>query len=388
MWTVPESEVRILPDVRGLDVVDLGCGTGYWCAWFHRLGARPVGLDVAEGQLDTARALQREHGIDLPLVHASAEAPPFPDASFDLVFSEYGAAIWCDPYAWIPQAHRLLRPGGRLIFLANSVLAMLTAPPNEDPCGEVLLRPQFGLHRLDWPDTGGTDFHLPHSAMLGLLRDTGFAVEALHEPRAPEGDEDEVRFFIRRGWARAALAVRGGLGRAQGVSGPSAVGLDPGPERGVVAEAVGPPLVDVFGLDGREAGRDDDVVEAVAEAGAHRPGAVAAGVAVEGPERVAPAVRADEVVDEQQLGAVVARAELLAQPPLAVAGERDDLALAALVARGVEVAGEHARHAVGGRREVAVERLERPDLDELLFRAERGVERVHLDLPPVGRAAH
>ena len=38
--------------------------------------------------------------------------------------------------------------------------------------------------------------------MLRLLRDTGFEVEALHELRAPEGDDDEVRFFIRRGWAR------------------------------------------------------------------------------------------------------------------------------------------------------------------------------------------
>jgi SAM-dependent methyltransferase len=202
MWEVPEAEARILPDVRGLDVVDLGCGTGYWCAWLHRLGARPVGLDVAEAQLATARDLQREHGIEFPLVHASAEAPPFPDASFDLVFSEYGAAIWCDPYAWIPHAHRLLRPGGRLIFLCNSVIAMLTAPPNDDPCGDVLLRPQFGMHRIDWPDTGGTDFHLPHSGMLALLRETGFEVEALHELRAPEGDEDEVRFFVRRGWAR------------------------------------------------------------------------------------------------------------------------------------------------------------------------------------------
>jgi len=202
MWSVAEDAVHILPDVRGLDVIDLGCGTGYWCAWFARLGARPVGLDVAEAQLETARDLQREHGIDFPLVHASAEAPPFPDGAFDLAFSEYGAAIWCDPYVWIPEAFRLLRPGGRLIFLCNSVLAMLTAPPNDDPCGETLLRPQFGLHRLDWPDTGETNFNLPHGEMLRLLRTTGFGVEALHELRAPEGDDDEVRYFVRRGWAR------------------------------------------------------------------------------------------------------------------------------------------------------------------------------------------
>src|SRR3954447_12991969 len=162
MWTVPESEVRILPDVRGLDVVDLGCGTGYWCAWFHRLGARPVGLDVSEAQLETARALQREHGIDFPLVHASAEAPPLPDESFDLVFSEYGAAIWCDPYAWIPQAHRLLKPGGLLIFLCNGVLVPLTAPLDEDMVTERLVRPLRGRGRIDWPDPDGSDFHQAH----------------------------------------------------------------------------------------------------------------------------------------------------------------------------------------------------------------------------------
>ena len=127
MWEIPEEELRILPDVAGLDVLDLGCGTGYWCAWFARLGARPVGLDLSEEQLATARELQAEHGIEFPLIHASAEAPPLPDGSFDIVFSEYGAAIWCDPYVWIPQAHRLLRPGGRLIFLAHAAARRASA---------------------------------------------------------------------------------------------------------------------------------------------------------------------------------------------------------------------------------------------------------------------
>jgi SAM-dependent methyltransferase len=202
MWEIPEEELQILPDVAGLDVLDLGCGTGYWCAWLARLGARPVGLDLSEEQLATARELQVEHGIEFPLIHASAEAPPLPDASFDIVFSEYGAAIWCDPYAWIPQAHRLLRPGGRLIFLGNALLVGLCSPLSNEPTGETLVRPQLGLGAIEWPDDDGIDFHQPHGERIKLLRDTGFEIEALHELYAPDGDPDEVRYFMRRGWAQ------------------------------------------------------------------------------------------------------------------------------------------------------------------------------------------
>ena len=119
-----------------------------------------------------------------------------------MVFSEYGAAIWCDPYVWIPQAHRLLRPGGRLIFLAHSPLAALCFPLSEEPIGETLLRPQAGLGAIDWPGDEGIDFHQAHGERLRLLRDTGFEVEALHELYAPDGDPDEVRHYLRRGWAQ------------------------------------------------------------------------------------------------------------------------------------------------------------------------------------------
>ena len=202
IWHVPEEQVKILPDLNGLDVVDLGCGTGYWCAWFARLGARPVGLDVSERQLATARGLQQEHGIEFPLIHASAEDPPLPDGACDLVISKSLAAIWCDPYVWIPQAHRLLRPGGRLIFLCNAVLAILCSPPSEEPAGESLARPQRGLGRIEGPDPDGTDFHPPPSERIELLRDSGFEIEALHELYAPDGDPDEVRYYVRRGWAQ------------------------------------------------------------------------------------------------------------------------------------------------------------------------------------------
>jgi len=112
VWRIPESDLHALPDVDGKDVVELGCGTAYFSAWLARLGAQPVGVDVTPAQLATARACQKRHDLTFPLVEASAEDVPLPDASFDLVLSEYGASIWVDPYRWIPDASRLLRPGG------------------------------------------------------------------------------------------------------------------------------------------------------------------------------------------------------------------------------------------------------------------------------------
>src|SRR5262249_1997983 len=79
-------------------------------------GARPVALDLSSEQLATARALQREFGLVFPLVQASAEAVPVAGERFDLVISEYGECLWADPYRWVPEAARLLRPGGHLAF--------------------------------------------------------------------------------------------------------------------------------------------------------------------------------------------------------------------------------------------------------------------------------
>jgi hypothetical protein len=100
------------------------------------------------------------------------------------------------------EAHRLLRPGGRLVFLGNSVLSVLCAPLAEEPVSETLHQSQAGLFRVDWPGVEGPDFHLPHGEMLALLRTTGFEVEELHELYAPDGPPDEERFFLRRGWAQ------------------------------------------------------------------------------------------------------------------------------------------------------------------------------------------
>jgi SAM-dependent methyltransferase len=202
IWGIPETDVQLIPDVMGRDVVELGCGTGYVSAWLARRGGRCVGLDNSSKQLETARKLQREFDLAFPLVHADAERAPFADRSFDVAISEYGAAIWCDPYRWIPEASRLLRPGGQLVFLGHSNLVMLCMRESETEAATAeLLRDLFGMHRFEWPDEGVVEFAIPHGEMVRLLRGSGFEIEDLVEIRGPEGAPAPYQ-WISSDWAR------------------------------------------------------------------------------------------------------------------------------------------------------------------------------------------
>jgi SAM-dependent methyltransferase len=201
IWAVDESDLRVLPDVDGLDVVELGCGTAYFSAWLAKRGARPVGVDVTPAQLATARRMMAETGIEFPLIEADAAATELPAESFDLALSEYGASIWVDPNRWIPEAARLLRPGGRLIFLRNSTLVILTTGADE-LASETLQRPQFGMHRFEWPE-GGVEFHLAHGEWIELLRANGFEIERLVEIQAPaDAQTHEYYAYVTADWAR------------------------------------------------------------------------------------------------------------------------------------------------------------------------------------------
>ena len=203
IFDVPEADIGLLPsDVEGLETVELGCGTGYVSAWLARRGARPIGVDPTPNQLAIARSSQREHGLRFPLVRAAGERVPLKDASVDLVISEYGAAIWADPYRWIPEAARLLRPGGELVFLGNSTLLMLCAPDDEEaPAENVMLRDHFGMYRFDWPDDPCIEFHLGHGDWIRLLRREGFEIEDLIEVRPRPGATSGYA-YVPYDWAR------------------------------------------------------------------------------------------------------------------------------------------------------------------------------------------
>ena len=104
---------RWLPG-RDLRILESGCGSGRWLAFFERLGHRPVGLDDSPGPL----AVARRHGAGLRLVRGDVLASPFADASFDAVFSSYVAEHFPDgPDALLREIRRLLVPGGLLLLI-------------------------------------------------------------------------------------------------------------------------------------------------------------------------------------------------------------------------------------------------------------------------------
>ena len=201
IWHIPDRELEVFGDVHGLDVVELGCGTAYVSAWLAKRGARPVGVDITPAQLETARRMMRKTGIEFPLVEAGAAETGLPDASADLVVSEYGASIWVDPYRWIPEAARLLRPGGRLVFLRNSTLVILCSD-DDVPAKDYLVHPQFEMKRFEWPE-GGVEFHLAHGEWIDVLRANGFEIERLIELQAPADAETHTHYdFVTAEWAR------------------------------------------------------------------------------------------------------------------------------------------------------------------------------------------
>jgi SAM-dependent methyltransferase len=203
VFAIPEEQVGALPEsVDGLDVVELGCGTAYFGSWLQRRGARVTGVDPTPAQLATARRMMAKTGIEFPLVEAAGEAVPLPDAAYDLAVSEYGASLWADPYRWVPEAARLLRPGGLLAFLVNSTLVYLCAPDGDGVVGQDIQREQFGMYRIQWDGAIGVEYHLAHGDWIELLRENGLQVEALHELRPQPGAVDPAYYdFVTVEWA-------------------------------------------------------------------------------------------------------------------------------------------------------------------------------------------
>ena len=201
VWQIAEDEVRALPPVEGRDVLELGCGACQWSIALARRGARVTGLDFSESQLAHARKLMAEAGVDFPLICASAEGVPLPDASFDLVFCDHGAIGFTRPERSVAEAARLLRPGGHLVFSGNSpIVELCWADDAEDP-GEQLVRDYFGMREIVEPD-GTVNFQLPYGEWIRIFAACGLCPEDLIELRPPAEAVSTYRSEVAREWAR------------------------------------------------------------------------------------------------------------------------------------------------------------------------------------------
>ena len=199
-YQIPEATLEVLDDVVGKDILELGCGAAQWSIALARLGARPVGLDLSVRQLEHASRLMAEAGVEFPLVNASAEAVPLPDASFDIVFCDHGAMTFADPYRTVPEAARLLRTGGQFAFNHHSPIQTICWPLEADEVGDQLALDYFGMHAID--DGEDVSFQLPYGEWIRLFRANGFAIESLIEPRPAADATSSYRSATELAWAR------------------------------------------------------------------------------------------------------------------------------------------------------------------------------------------
>jgi SAM-dependent methyltransferase len=201
LWQLPESELQILGDVAGKDVLELGCGAAQWSILLARRGARMVGVDNSARQLEHAREALEEAGIEFMLVHAAAESVPLPNSSFDIAFADHGANRFADPYEWVPEAARLLRTGGLLAFSGATPFEIVCWDEAGGRMGAELQRDYFGLHRIEEAD-GPVQFELPYGEWIRLFRKNGFEIEELREIQPPPGADSTYRSPEETEWAR------------------------------------------------------------------------------------------------------------------------------------------------------------------------------------------
>jgi SAM-dependent methyltransferase len=197
VWRIPEDEVRSLGEVRGRDVLELGCGAAQWSIALAGEGARSVGIDLSAKQLRHARRSARA----LPLVQGSAEELPFADRAFDVVFCDHGAMGFADPDRTVPEVSRVLRPGGRLVFAVVSPLMFMCWNPKTERVDRRLHAEWFGMRSDEDEET--IQFQLPYGSWIELFRASGLEVERLVHLRPPQGATTTYDDYVSLRWARS-----------------------------------------------------------------------------------------------------------------------------------------------------------------------------------------
>jgi SAM-dependent methyltransferase len=182
-WTALRA---LLPDLRGLNVVDLGCGYGWFCRWAREQGAaRVLGLDVSEKMLAQARAATSDAG--LAYARADMEKLELPEASFDIAYSSLALHYIGDLAGLFATVHHALVPNGRLVFSIEHPIYMAPTHPGwlvgadgrESWPLDGYLRE--GPRTTDWLAKGVVKQHRTIGTTLNLLIHLGFAISHVEE---------------------------------------------------------------------------------------------------------------------------------------------------------------------------------------------------------------
>lgn len=197
-FSIGDNELGALGSVRGKIVLELGCGAGQWSRALAAEAAGVVGLDLSEVQLSAAR--RTIGAAPYLLVQGAAERLPFADAIFDVVLSDHGGLSWAPAHRAVPEAARVLRPGGRLVLCHFSPLAQICYDEQADTETDRLHASYFSLGAIALP-AGAVLYQPTYGDWIRDFRDAGLIVVDLIEPHPEPNERSGYYRFSPADWA-------------------------------------------------------------------------------------------------------------------------------------------------------------------------------------------
>lgn len=178
----------LLPPLRGRQVLDLGCGFGWFCRWARAEGARSVlGVDLSDSMLERARTETHDDGVSY--LRADLQEMALPEAAFDVAYSSLALHYVEDLAKVLEAVHCALREGGGLIFSIEHPIYMSPIRPGwiaADDGRRVWPIESYGregIRKTDWLAPGVVKFHRTIGTTLNLLIEQGFSIRRVEEWR-------------------------------------------------------------------------------------------------------------------------------------------------------------------------------------------------------------
>ena len=196
-WAPLEDELRLLGDVRGQRILEVGCGGGQCSIAFARQGAHVAGIDPSDSQLDFARGLAAQEGLAIEFVQGRAEdLGHFASAAWDVVFSAYAFQYVEDVPRALSECARVLVPGGRLALSLDHPFRDCFFDAEAD--GDTTIyasRSYFDSSPMRWKFFDAepmVSYHHTMAGWVGMLAAAGFTLRRLLEPEPPADLLDEI----------------------------------------------------------------------------------------------------------------------------------------------------------------------------------------------------